>query len=42
MTTNAPPQSRPQSSARSATGLHTDSGLISLLILARFYDLPAD
>lgn len=42
MTTNAPPQSPPQSSARSATGLHTDSGLISLLILARFYDLPAD
>jgi subfamily B ATP-binding cassette protein HlyB/CyaB len=42
MTTYAPPQSRPQSSARSATGLHTDSGLISLLILARFYDLPAD
>jgi subfamily B ATP-binding cassette protein HlyB/CyaB len=42
MTTNAPPQSRPRSSGRSATGLHTDTGLISLLILARFYDLPAD
>ena len=42
MTTNAPPQSRPQSSARSATGSHTDTGLVSLLILARFYDLSAD
>src|SRR5688572_11847143 len=42
MTTNSPPTSRPQSPARSAPGLHADTGLFSLLILARFYDLPAD
>lgn len=42
MSTNSPPTSRPQSSARSAPGLHADTGLFSLLILARFYDLPAD
>ena len=42
MSTNSPPKSRPQSAARSATGLHADTGLISLLILARFYDLPTD
>ncbi|HEU4503013.1 MAG TPA: type I secretion system permease/ATPase [Nitrospira sp.] len=42
MSTNSPPTSRPQSPARSAPGLHADTGLFSLLILARFYDLPAD
>jgi ATP-binding cassette, subfamily B, bacterial HlyB/CyaB len=42
MRTNTSPISRPRSSARSAGGLDVDTGLVSLLILARFYDLPAD
>ncbi len=42
MTTNSRSTSPPQPSAASATGLPADTGLVSLLILARFYDLPAD
>lgn len=39
---NSGPQRVPQSSAASLNGSSADSGLISLLILARFHDLPAD
>ncbi|HET9846688.1 MAG TPA: type I secretion system permease/ATPase, partial [Nitrospira sp.] len=42
MTTKSPPKSRPHPSAAPSAGLHADTGLVSLLILARFYDLPAD
>ncbi|MDF2458479.1 MAG: hlyB [Nitrospira sp.] len=31
-----------QASLAPSTGLHADTGLVSLLILARFHDLPAD
>ncbi|MGQ0557453.1 MAG: type I secretion system permease/ATPase [Nitrospiraceae bacterium] len=39
---NSGPQRVPHSSTASLNGSPTDSGLISLLILARFHDLPAD
>ena len=39
---NSGPQRVPHSSTTSLNGSPTDSGLISLLILARFHDLPAD
>jgi ATP-binding cassette, subfamily B, bacterial HlyB/CyaB len=39
---NSGPQRVPHSSTASLSGSPTDSGLLSLLILARFHDLPAD
>jgi subfamily B ATP-binding cassette protein HlyB/CyaB len=42
MSTNSPPNSRPEAAGPSAPVFHADTGLISLLIVARFYDLPAD
>jgi ATP-binding cassette, subfamily B, bacterial HlyB/CyaB len=39
---NSGPQRVPHSSTASLNGSPADSGLISLLILARFHDLPAD
>jgi len=42
MPTNSPPKNSAQPSAPSAARIPADTGLICLLILARFYDVPAD
>jgi len=42
MPTDSLPKNPARSSAPTSTGAAVDTGLISLLILARFYDLPAD
>ena len=42
MPTDSLPQNPARPSSPSATGKPVDTGLICLLILARFYDLPAD